>query len=429
MNRTIQPPIQEINKLKITLPRHTVLTNGIPLHIINAGTQEVVRLDFLFKGGSWHQQKPLQALFTNRMLREGTNSYSYQELAEEFDFYGAWLELSSSAEYAYVSLYSLSKFFEQTLSLLRSIIVEPTFPEEHLRKIVKNSTEQFLVNQNRVDFISHRAFLRTMYGDQHPCGKLVEKEDYLAIQSADLKDFHRRHYHSDNCVIFLSGKIGMKETDLVNHYFGESSFGKTHAEPKKLLFPIQTATEKRVHVARGGSCQQALTMGKFIVGRKHPDFLYTRVLNTLLGGYFGSRLMSNIREDKGYTYGIGSNLLHYPDSSLLTISCESDPSFTEKVIQEIYTEIDRLQNDLVGEEELRMVKNYMLGELSRNLESAFSIAEAWMFKYTSELPEDYFNRSLQAIKSCDSEKIRELAQQLICKESLKEVIAGKKTVE
>ena len=110
MDRTIQPEIQTLKNFRILPPVRMTLPNGIPLTVINAGEQEVVRIDVLFAGGRWQQSQKLQALFTNRMLREGTKKYTAATIAEKLDYYGSWLELSSSSEYAYITVYSLNKY-------------------------------------------------------------------------------------------------------------------------------------------------------------------------------------------------------------------------------------------------------------------------------------------------------------------------------
>ncbi len=167
-------------------------------------------------------------------------------------------------------------------------------------------------------------------------------------------------------------------------------------------------------------------MGCFAMGRHHPDFLKARVLVTLFGGYFGSRLMANIREDKGYTYGIGAGIISYPGTGILTISTEADNAYIPSVIGEVHKEMDRLCNDLVPPEELEMVKNYMLGEWCRSHEGPFSLSDAWIYIETAGLDDSFFTRSLDAIRNVTAEELRELAQKYFCKENLIEVVVGKK---
>ena len=198
MDRTIQPEIQDLENLIVTLPMRTTLPNGIPLAVIKAGEQDVVRMDILFAGGRWQQTQKLQALFTNRMLREGSLKYTASEIAEKLDYYGAWLELSSSSEYAYITLYSLNKYFAETLEILESIIKEPLFPEKELNTVLDVNIQQYLVNSSKVDFLAQRSLLTALYGNEHPCGRLTEEKDYRLITPDVLREFYDEYYHSGN---------------------------------------------------------------------------------------------------------------------------------------------------------------------------------------------------------------------------------------
>ncbi|WP_287668668.1 pitrilysin family protein [Bacteroides sp.] len=425
MDRTIQPEIQPLKNFHIQTPVRTTLPNGIPLTVINAGEQEVVRMDVLFSGGRWQQSQKLQALFTNRMLREGTTKYTAATIAEKLDYYGSWLELSSSSEYAYITVYSLNKYLAKTLEVVESMIKEPLFPQKELQTILDTNIQQYLVNTSKVDFLAHRSLLKSLYGEQHPCGKIVMEEDYHTITPEVLREFYEQHYHSGNCSIFLSGKVTDDIISRVTDIFG-IPFGQYQLQMPKLSFPFAAIPEKRIFTEREDAMQSAVKMGCTTITREHPDYPKLRVLMTLFGGYFGSRLMSNIREDKGYTYGISAGVVFYPDSGLLIVSTETDNEYVEPLIQEVYHEIDRLHQEPVSAEELRMVRNYMLGEMCRSYESPFSLSDAWIFIATSGLKDDYFARSLQAINEITPAEIQDLAQRYLCKETLKEVIAGKK---
>lgn len=425
MDRTIQPEIQPLKNFHIQTPVRTTLPNGIPLTVINAGEQEVVRMDVLFSGGRWQQSQKLQALFTNRMLREGTTKYTAATIAEKLDYYGSWLELSSSSEYAYITVYSLNKYLAKTLEVVESMIKEPLFPQKELQTILDTNIQQYLVNTSKVDFLAHRSLLKSLYGEQHPCGKIVMEEDYYTITPEVLREFYERHYHSGNCSIFLSGKVTDDIISRVTDIFG-IPFGQYQLQMPKSSFPFAAIPEKRIFTEREDAMQSAVKMGCTTITREHPDYPKLRVLMTLFGGYFGSRLMSNIREDKGYTYGISAGVVFYPDSGLLIVSTETDNEYVEPLIQEVYHEIDRLHLDPVSAEELRIVRNYMLGEMCRSYESPFSLSDAWIFIATSGLKDDYFARSLQAVNEITPAEIQDFAQRYLCKETLKEVIAGKK---
>ena len=412
LDRTIQPKVRDIEHLAVQMPQRFIMPNGVPLNILNSGDNEVVRIDLLIEGGRWHQSQPLQALFTNRMLREGTLRYSTLEIAEKLDYYGAWLELSSASEYAYITLYSLNKYLPQTLDVLESIVKEPTFPEKELGVVAENNIQQFIVNSSKVDFLAHRALMKAVYGGQHPCGRLVQKEDYKRITPDVLRKFYDRYYHSRNCTIYVSGKVGDDCVRRIEDLFGREAFGKGFQKPEKTdLVPV-SSVDKRIFVEYADVMQSAVRMGMLSLERCHPDYLKARVMVTLFGGYFGSRLMSNIREEKGYTYGISAGIAPYPGQGILVINTETANEFVEPLVREVYHEIDRLQNDPVPEDELFMVKNYMLGEMCRSYESAFSLADAWMFVQVSGFGDTHFEDVLNTIKNITPEEIRELAGRL-----------------
>lgn len=426
MDRTIQPEIQDLKNFSVLPPVRTILSNGIPLSVINAGEQEVIRMDILFAGGRWQQTQKLQALFANRMLREGTRKYTAADIAAKLDYYGAWLELSSSSEYAYITLYSLNKYFAETLEVLESIIKEPLFPEKELNTVLDANIQQYLVNTSKVDFLAQRSLLTALYGNEHPCGRPILKEDYHLITPDILREFYDEYYHSGNCAIFLSGKVTDDITRRIESVFGNAPFGNYQRPLIKKDFPFAATAEKRIFTEREDAMQSGIKLGNTTISRQHPEYLKLRVLMTLFGGYFGSRLMSNIREDKGYTYGISAGVLFYPGSGVMLISTEADNEYVEPLIREVYHEIDRLHSEPVSAGELATVRNYMLGEMCRTYESPFSLSDAWMFIYASGLDDAYFARSLEAVREITSEEIRDFANRYLCKETLKEVIAGKK---
>ena len=425
IDRTIQPSICEPKELVLKHPERMILPNGIPLNVLNVGDNEVVRIDLLMKGGRWHQRLPLQALFTNRMLREGTRRFSVSEIAEKLDYYGAWLELSSAAEYSFITLYSLTKFLQQTLDVLQSLAKEPSFPERELNTVIHSNVQQFKVNSSKVDFLAHRGLAEVLFGKNHPCGRVVQEEDYARITPEVLREFYDAYYSSANCSMYISGKVTDACLRWIEDGLGKEPFGLSHQVEKRTYEAI-SGEEKRTFMERPDALQSAVKLGMLTVPRTHPDYLKLRVLVTLFGGYFGSRLMSNIREDKGYTYGISAGLVSYPDVSTLVIGAETANEYVEPLIGEVYREIDRLHEEQVSDEELTMVKNYMLGDLCRTYESVFSLSDAWIFLQTSGLPASFFEETLRAIKSVTPEDIHRLARTYLCKEKLKEVVSGKK---
>ncbi len=426
LDRITPPPVRPPGDFLILRPERRRMRNGIPLNIIATGTEDVVRFDLLIGSGQQDQEQPLQAMFTNRMLREGTKVFSSTRIAERLDYYGAWLELSSSINYGFVTLYSLNKYFEYTLALVANLVKEPVFPAKELSVVTDTYKQQFLVNSARVETVARRRLNQALFGAHHPFGRYAQVEDYNQITPDVLRSFYEMHYHSGNSSVYVSGKVTPEILRCIERELGDASWG--HVSKKKeteIPLPIPSH-EKHLFVERADALQSSLKMGCFVMDRLHPDFLKARILVTLFGGYFGSRLMSNIREEKGYTYGIEASIVPYPRVSILTISTEADNAYIPSLITEVRKEMDRLCEEPVPPEELEMVQNYLLGDWCRAHESPFSLSDAWIYIETAGLDDGFFARSIEAIRSVTTDELRKLAQTYFCKENLIEVVVGKK---
>lgn len=426
IDRKTEPKIRPINDIHIPSPEIMELKNGIKLFVINAGSEDVIRFDVIIGGGQWVQEIPLQATFTNRILREGTNELTSSQIAEKLDYYGSWLDLSSSTNCNFATLYSLGKYFSKTLDVLGQMIKQPSFPEKEFSIIVENNKQQFIVNSSKVDYMARRRLSESLFGTNHPLGRFANYDDYDNIKIDDLKRYYLNNYSYKNCKLFVSGKVTkdiIKEIEII---FGNDKWGDIdHISIITDVTPQITQNRKQF-IHKEGALQSSLKMGSFMMDRSHPDFFKARVMTTLFGGYFGSRLMSNIREDKGYTYGINAGIVSYPKYGVLAISTEAANEYISNIIKEIHIEMDKLKNELVGDDELRMVKSYMIGDLCRSYEGPFSIAEAWIYTEIYQLNHNFYNDSLRNIKEVTKEEIRMLAGKYLCKKELIEVVAGEK---
>lgn len=250
LDRTTAPKIRQIDHFSIAAPERRVMPNGIPLNVIQVGNEDVVRFDLLVKGGQWNQTQPLLAMFTNRMLREGTQALTSSQIAEKLDYYGAWLDLSSSLNYGFITLYSLGKYFPKTIEILASMVKEPTFPEKELSVVVDINKQQFLVNAQRVDVMARKRLNRALFGLSHPLGRYAELDDYDRINSQVLRDFYRQYYHSGNCSVYVSGKVTPEIVRSIEHHFGESAWGDTSRKMTHKTFQPVTEENKRIFIEK-----------------------------------------------------------------------------------------------------------------------------------------------------------------------------------
>ena len=206
---------------------------------------------------------------------------------------------------------------------------------------------------------------------------------------------------------------------LLNTNFGDLPFGNV---VEKQTEPV-LGTEKKVRITNDpDGAQGSIRIARPFPNRHHPDFLKAQILNALFGGFFGSRLMSNIREDKGYTYGIHSYLLNHVQQSGWMISTEAGKDVCEATIEEVYKEMKRLRDEPVKAEELMLVRNYMMGSILGDMDGPFQIIARWKNIILNNLDEKYFYDSIETIKSVSAEELQLLAQKYLQPDDFYELV-------
>jgi zinc protease len=422
-NRAIQPAVNMVDSINLKQPQKRSLKNGIPVYLIDTSSQDILKLEFGFKAGSGYEQRKLTAGFTSRMLKEGTKNFSAKEIADRIDYYGAVLDIASDKDMSYVTLYTLNKHLDHIMPVLADVIQNPVFPQYELDIMKQNRKQHFMVNNEKVRYLAKRKFNELIFGKDHPYGKVFQESDFDNILRSDLEEFHGQYYNSHNCIIIASGKVPENFVDVLNGFFGWNWSGDflPHGQPNNQPLPTEG---KHEHIQKSNAVQTAVRIGKVLFNKTHPDFLKLKVLNTILGGYFGSRLMTNIREDKGYTYGIGSAIATLHHSGYFFIASEVGTEVADKAIQEIYMEIDKLRQDKVAEEELSLVKNYMMGSFLRSVDGAFAMADHLKGIIEYGLDYGFFDHYIEVIRTIRSEEIRDLAQRYLSDESLSQITVG-----
>jgi zinc protease len=425
VDRKISPAFKTVEKIEMIKAAEKRLRNSIPVYSINAGTQDLIKIEFLFSAGMYQQQLPLQAATVNAMLEEGTSKMTAAQIADAVDYYGAFLETGVSQDHASVTLYTLNKHLKATLPVIEQIIKDSTFPQHELDTHLQNKKQKFLVNSQKVATLARKRFSELIFGEKHPYGVNVKETDFDAISQGLLKDFYSKFYRANNCKIIVAGKVNDDLFSLLDNHFGANDWISTN----ELSVPTTTvlsAKEREQLIYKEDALQSAIRIGKVMFNKTHVDFQPFQVLNTVYGGYFGSRLMSNIREDKGYTYGIGSGLASLQNSGYFFISTEVGVDVCKNAIKEIYFEMDRLREELVPAGELELVKNYLLGTFLRSVDGPFAMADKFKGILEYGLGYDYFDRYIATIKSISASDIRDLANTYFDKRSMIELVVGKK---
>lgn len=422
LNRSVRPATKPFGNIIFPEPEIIRLNNGISLYILKGGDQEVNRMDIIFSAGRYDEEKPLAAQLCNMMLKEGAGGLSSHEIAEKLDFYGAWLQSSVSTHNSYITLYSLNKYFEQTLSVVAKIILAPEFPQKEFNIQTSRRKQQYKVEAEKVSTMASKAFTRLLFGNEHPYGKSVNECDFDHIKTEDLKRYFDSFYRPERCKIIITGQVTDNMIKQIDLFLGQHQNNSSSIEAK--YYPIKKAEKHTAFSEKTDAIQTAIRVGVPLVERSHPDYLGIRILNTFLGGYFGSRLMSNIREDKGYTYGIGSSIVTLPQATYLSISTQTGTEYTEALINEIFIETKRLQNELIENDEMNMVRNYLSGEFARLFDTPLALADAFIPLIVNGLTFDYYRAQQTAIRETTPRRLQELAQKYFNQEDFYISIAG-----
>lgn len=419
-----QPPvIKPMEMDDLALPVTKVMPNAVPMHVLQGDSSGAVRLELLFRGGYGVQDKPLQATFTNRMLREGAGGMSADEISGKLDFHGAWIETYSSQNCNHVTLYALAKHFPELLGLLETLVKQPVFPQDNLDIIKRNAKGYYSVNTRKVDVVAQRYFENSLWGSGHPLGHVVELSDYDSITRDDILSYYNKVYGSKNCSVFISGSVNDDLLNLLELHFGKEEWGAGPVVENLQPAMPETIIGRR-NIPMEDTMQCGIKIGFMAMESGNSDLYGFRFLTVLLGGYFGSRLMSNVREENGYTYHISAEIDAYGKRNAFMISSETANEYVECCIEEIYKEIDKLVHESIPEEEVEHVRNYILGEMCREFEGLAPRSEIFV---NALLSGDGFlsvNAYLEVVRSITAAELQDIACRYMKKESMIEIVAG-----
>jgi len=425
IDRKQAPAFKTIDKIDITKAKLDVLDNGIKVYTLNSGSQELTKIEFIFKAGMYYQKQPLVASAANNLIETGTKNYTANQISDNIDFFGSFFECAVDQDYATLALFSLNKYVDKSLHYVEEIIKHPTFPKDEFEIYMSNKKQKHLVNSEKVNVLARRRYTELMFGEKHPYGVSVKTEDFDNINLETVIQFYKEYYHSGNCTIIASGKLDDNLIETLNRYFGKTTWG-TVCDISKPEVQINTTQVQKHFIERPDAIQSAIRVGRMLFNKTHPDYFKFQVLNTILGGYFGSRLMTNIREDKGYTYGIGSGLSSLVNAGYFFISTEVGADVTNQTLTEIYKEIHTLRTKLVGEDELETVRNYVLGQFLRSVDGPYALADKFKAIWEFDLDYTYFEKYFDAVKTITPQDIKDLANTYFQEKDLIELVVGKK---
>lgn len=421
--RNTAPEFKTVSSFNLLPIQKFELDNGIKVHLLEAGSQEVAKIDFLFPAGSIQAAKPLLASITSKAMIEGSEKYSAAEIAEKIDFYGAYLGQQTVFHQSVITLVSLSHFLPETLEILEDIIKHPTFEQKEIDTILGRRKQEFLIESDKVKTLATRAFTQNLYGKEHPYGNYVELSDFEKITRDDIVDFHKKAYIPAGTHIIISGQPGNNIKDLLNKHFGQLWNSNTPLSDWKP--EINKELNSEIFVPKTDALQSALKIGRPLFNKLHPDFHGMQILNTILGGYFGSRLMTNIREEKGLTYGISSFIMTYKHTGFILVSTDVKAENRELAVKEVFNELKRLREEPISEDELTLVRNFLSGDMIRNFDGPFATSDNYRGLIDLDISTEYFHDFFKVLMNITAKDLQDLAQKYLKEEDFITVIAGK----
>lgn len=416
------PVIHPVRNLVLPMPRFVQLDNGIQVYAMDFPGQEILKVEAVFEAGRPEETKHLVSRATARLVREGTRSRTGAEIAEHFDFYGGSLGIPTNLDSAIFSLFSLRKYAPELIPVFAEVLHEPVFPTDEIETYKRNSLQELLLDLDKEEVLAYRKITECIFGETHPYGYNSSPEDYAALNRDDLAAFFDRWYVPANCRLFVSGRVDDVVLELLNRHFGQTN--KIGGAPIGQLPQSTLEAPQTVHIKHPGSLQTAVKIGRRLFARNHPDYNGVFVLNTLLGGYFGSRLMMNVREKRGYTYNIYSTADAMLHDGCFYIATEVHKGKVNATVKQIFSEMKNLCDTPVPEAELDMVRNYLLGMLLNGLDGPLNISDVVRTLVVEGLSLAAFDELVHTIRAITPEQIQGLARRYLQPEDFWVVTVG-----
>ncbi len=428
MNRQIPPKILSLPTL--TIPEVCCIDHptGMRFLFYSRCDKTVARITVITEGGIAEARTPAMAVLAANMQREGTATMSGAEIADLLDYNGAWIKSVATSHHIQHSISTLRHRLPEVLPVFADMIFQASFPEAELSVRRESLARNIEVSQSDVSYRGRCLSEQMIMGVMHPLATEDTAETVRAITDNDLLRFNRAYTGSKGTTIIVCADTTEDENRAIIEVFSSAA---VRAEGNRLnLSPFAPAPAGQFDVVTlDNATQSSVNITLPAVPRNHPDFLPLHLSLFALGGYFGSRLMLNIREEKGLTYGISSSLLGYLDGAYVDISAETDNANVEQLIDEVRFELRNLAEDPCSGDELMRIKQCANTAHAATLDSPLSIADYYATAIQSGLPEGYFNDKQKAIADLTPDVIATMASRYLRPEYMRIAVAGKLVIK
>ncbi|MBD3335672.1 MAG: hypothetical protein GF355_09165 [Candidatus Eisenbacteria bacterium] len=401
------------------------LDNGLQVYLAPRGEVPVLTLEAMVVAGTMDEPAGSAGLayFVGELLNRGTENYTARELANKLDSMGAELSVDTDYDYTTVSLSILSKDLEEGLELLREVLDRAAFDPEEVER--KRSEVQGYLERLKDDYVDvvRKTFYDLIYGE-HPYHRPLQgtMESVSELGADDLREFHAATYVPNNIMLAAVGQFdsGLMAAEIRDTFGDWARRDVAPREPPEMPEP-----HWQVKTIDREVTQATIRLGHIGLPRDHPDYNTARLLNFILGGSgFGSRLMANLREDRGITYGVYSNFWPRKDAGYFFVSTQVVLDSLNVAVREILAEIDEIRAEGITAEELELAKRYYTGNLPLQLQTNEQLAGLVLQQQFYGLEDDFWLKEIEAMQAATLDDVHRVAREHISPQELALVVLG-----
>jgi len=415
----LPPPIRQLRTRAFPEYQQIQCANGAKIVLIHEPDWKVFRLEACFLAGRPFEHKKGAAKATAELLREGSPRYNGLALAEKFEAHGASISSKSGIDTAHVMMHAPTDQFFELWPVMQDILIQPSFPPKEWKKYQRRQKEKILSDLTINEVVSYRQLTENLFGTDHPYGYNSTPQTYLDLSPEDLHQHHLNCYGPSRAMFILAG--GWTEA-MVQQLQEDIEQWPERSFPDITPHIAQTVDEKHRTIRLNQPYQASIRLGKLLFPYEHPDYAYMQITNTLLGGYFGSRLMKKIREEEGLSYHVFSSVESMRYDGYWMIGTETSLSNVDKAIRLIEQEMRKMVEQPIGEDEAHMIRNYMIGNSLQFFEGAFNQSD-FLRHHLFELEgTDVYAPLMAAIEEMDPKKIQSMAAKYFEPETLLKVV-------
>lgn len=415
-----QPTVHDLILMDLGALETETLANGTKIHAYAQRDLSVFQMEVVVLGGRSTEKSNLSAKCLSGILKDGTSSKTSDDIADAIDLYGGKLRVWSNMDFITMSVSALSRYASEMIALSFDIYSKPSLKATDLERYKKAEIQRLMVALTKNENVAYRHFTHLIFGDTHPYGYNSTPEMYEAVTIDQVITHFESNFISSRTHLFYSGYLGDDALNDIRRSFGNLECGSD--SPALTQYAYNDTVRQEVKILNRGEQQSSIMVGRRVIGRNHPDFPALYLTLMILGGYFGSRLMKVIREEKGLTYDISCHIEHMLYGDFFYIS--TDTTDVNEVLDEIYHQIQIIKTEQVPSDELKMVKNYVMGTFLTLTDGPFRRMQFLKSLVLTDYTAEDFAAFMHAMLSIDAEAIMSVANLYLKKENLLQVVVG-----